>query len=201
MAPSLDGWGMNGHRDEPPDVQSDLSGGTNILCLTPSLGGRGQCLEALLPSTPAITNALTITYTRSTEQVISEWRDRVADLPACFGVIDIGGTARSQAASPAVAESYSVATESPRDLTGLGITVSQYLEEWSGNGNQTVVCFDSLTALLQYASVDRVFRFLHVFTRRVQVVDAVAHYHLDPDAHATEDMAALKSLFDEQIEL
>jgi hypothetical protein len=192
---------MDGHRDEPPDVQPDLGPGTNILCLTPSLGDRGQCGDAFCPSAPAATNVLVIAYTRSPDHVVNEWRDHLAALPDCFGVIDIGGTTRSAAATPTVTDPYSVATESPRDLTGLGITVSQHLEEWAGNGNQTVVCFDSLTALLQYAAVDRVFRFLHVLTRRMQAIDAVAHYHLDPAAHATEDVAALKSLFDTQMEL
>jgi hypothetical protein len=64
-----------------------------------------------------------------------------------------------------------------------------------------VFCFDGVTSLLQYADLQRAFRFLHVVTGRVKTVGGVGHYHLDPEAHDTQTLATLKGLFDAVIEV
>lgn len=62
------------------------------------------------------------------------------------------------------------------------------------------MCFHSITALLQYADLSCVFRFLHVLTRHVDTVDGVAHYHIDPTAHDAQTLATIETLFDTVIE-
>ena len=62
-------------------------------------------------------------------------------------------------------------------------------------------CFNSITSLLQYADVQRAFRFLHVVTGRVKTVGGTGHYHLDPEAHDRQTLATLKGLFDAVIEV
>jgi hypothetical protein len=70
---------------------------------------------------------------------------------------------------------------SPTNLTGLGIKVSEYLTEWEGNGNQSVICFGSLTVLLQYAEeVQTTFKFLHTLIGRVYAAQARACYKITP---------------------
>jgi hypothetical protein len=58
------------------------------------------------------------------------------------------------------------------------------------------VCFGSLTKLLQYVDLKTAFRFLHVMTRQVKQVGAVAHFHIAPDAHDEQTLATIQSLFD-----
>ena len=83
--------------------------------------------------------------------------------------------------------------EEPADLTGLGITISERLTDWSPD---SLLIFESLTVLLEYVDLKRVFRFLHVLVNRVKATGAVAHYHLDPGEHDDRTVATLTSLFD-----
>lgn len=102
------------------------------------------------------------------------------------------------AASPASAGGpVSVrAVSSPADLTDLGISVNAFLSEWAGDGNRTVVCFHSVTTLLQYVDLQRAFRFFHLIAGRVREVDGLAHYHVDPSAHDDRTVNTLTTLFD-----
>lgn len=63
-----------------------------------------------------------------------------------------------------------------------------------------VGCFDSITALLQYTTVEKAFRFLHVLTNRVRRTGATAHYHLIPGTHDEQALATLGTLFDARID-
>jgi hypothetical protein len=81
-------------------------------------------------------------------------------------------------------------------LTGLGIQISEILQQWQNNDNRSVACFHSLTALLQYSDVQTVYKFLHVLTGRFATAGVAAHFHLDPGAHDDQTINTLKSLFD-----
>ncbi|MUV85669.1 hypothetical protein GJ631_03515 [Natronomonas sp. CBA1123] len=78
----------------------------------------------------------------------------------------------------------------PSDLTGLGIAVAESLRP------DTAVCFDSLTAMLQYADRERAFQFLHALGERCASAEATAHFHLDPEAADETTTAALSTLVD-----
>mgnify|MGYP000591950780 CR=1 FL=1 len=84
----------------------------------------------------------------------------------------------------------------PDDLTGLGITLSQALS----THEDAVVCFDSLTVLLQYVDTETAYEFLNALTGHLYAADARAHFHLDPAAHDTQTVDALASLFDAIVE-
>lgn len=86
--------------------------------------------------------------------------------------------------------------DDPGDLTRLGITISNVLRSWQDNEHQTLVCFDSVSTLLQYAELQRVFRFIHVLQGRLGNIGARTHYHLNPEAHDSQTEATMRSLFD-----
>jgi hypothetical protein len=54
----------------------------------------------------------------------------------------------------------------------------------------------SLSTLLMYSDLQTVFRFLHVFTGRVQSVDGLGLFAIDDSAHDEQTMNTLKQLFD-----
>jgi archaellum biogenesis ATPase FlaH len=85
---------------------------------------------------------------------------------------------------------------SPNDLTGLGIRITEFLADWEDNDNRTVVCFDSLTALLQYVELETAYEFLHILTGRMAALDAFAHFHMDPDAHDQQTIESISTLMD-----
>lgn len=78
----------------------------------------------------------------------------------------------------------------PGDLTGIGIAIAESLEPG------TSVCFDSLTAMLQYADSERAFQFLHALGERCATAETTAHFHLDFESADETTHAALSTLMD-----
>lgn len=80
-----------------------------------------------------------------------------------------------------------------RDLTRLGVLINKYLGRTEP---PPTVCFHTLTELLQFVGVQKLFRFLHVLQGRVRSVDARAHYQIDPRSIDEQTISTLKPLFD-----
>jgi hypothetical protein len=168
------------------------------------------CTDLLHRHPSAEENLLWVTYTRGPDEVLESWRRHSDATPANLGVVSVGDTMRSAAAASAAvvgpdatdpdeattgAPNPVEAVENPSDLTGLGITVGQYFEAW-GTEQPTSLCFDSVTALLQYVEFQTAYRFLHVLSGRVAAAGAVGHFHIDPGAHDDQRVATLRTLFD-----
>jgi hypothetical protein len=175
------------------------------LLLAPSMSSEtdAACLDLLSPTDPRDENVLWVTFTRSPDSCIQDWLAHNGERPANLRFISVGETVRSMASSPsssamqetpanAVIETLS----NPGDLTGLGIKISEVLQQWQTNEHRTVACFHSLTALLQYSDVQTIYKFLHVLTGRFATAGVTAHFHLDPGAHDDQTINTLKSLFD-----
>jgi hypothetical protein len=180
---------------------SDLEGTANVLLRAPSLGGHGDeaCLHLLTLSPPERTSVLSVTYTETPGEFVARWNESVGSGPARGGIVAVGET------EAAVDDSaWSVSTvENPADLTGVGIELSELLSGMATAAEEgtVAVCFNNLTSLLQYADLQRTFRFLHVVTGRVKAVGGVGHYHIDPDAHDRQTMATLTGLFDAVVDV
>lgn len=200
---------MSTEPSSPPDtIAPQLPESANVLLLTSTLSSADDeaCIDLLTVTNPDRENVLSITFTQSADDRLDLWRSYVADLPAQAGIVTVDVMTRSAssndaATSQTIPQPIAIETVSdPGDLTGLGIAISEILSNWGGSPNQTVVCFHSLTPLLQYADLQRVFRFLHVLTGRLNSVDAVAHFHLDPHAHDEQTLNTLSQLFDAIVE-
>ena len=187
--------------DDTPDL-SELSEVSNVLLLAPSLGGQGGdlCLDLVTQTPPSETNVLSITYTDTAEEWVEAWLDHANAPPVRGGIVSVG-QAEANVDDPA----WAVKTvENPSDLTGIGIELSELLSGMAtaaDDDEHIAVCFDGITSLLQYADLQRAFRFLHVVTGRVKTVGGVGHYHLDPEAHDPQTLATLKGLFDAVVEV
>ena len=185
-----------GARAEFPDI-SDAS---NVLLLAPAgEQSRAFCFDALAQSPPSETNVLAVTYPSQPAGWVESWKEHVGEQPVRGSIVTIGQAETDFEDCPWTA----AAVESPGDLTGIGIELSNSLSELAdsaGADESLVACFDSVTALLQYADLQRGFRFLHVVTGRVRNADARCYYHLDPAAHDEQTMATLDGLFDTTVE-
>lgn len=204
--------GDAGGEDPEDGPQVDLDGASNVLVLSEAMDeeARQSYFESLVPGPPAEIDVLGIDYGRTPEEWLDEWRRRAGGTPrrsAIVAVDDVTRSATSAGQSAAAGRQSAGAgdetsvgpgavtcVESPTDLTGIGIRVQQSLSEFGGP--ETVVTFDSLTALLHYVEIDRAFRFLHVLTSRVTHAGAVGYYHVDPAAHDDRTLATLRTLFD-----
>lgn len=82
------------------------------------------------------------------------------------------------------------------DLTGLSISIVEYLSEWADTEYRTVGCFDSVTTLLESGDDTRVLRFLDTVTTRLQHADVSVFFTVNPAAHDEQTLAKLTSLFE-----
>ncbi|MFB6155679.1 MAG: hypothetical protein ABEJ22_07260 [Haloferacaceae archaeon] len=180
-------------------VREFVTPGSNVLVLAPVMdSGVGAVCTNLLRVEPVADEAvLLVTFTQSADVRVDDFRERVDSPPGDLHVVDVSGETRSGADGPSHVPGRVVdVVSSPTDLTGLGIAMNEQLAEWARDDARIVVCVHTLTTLLQYASEERVFQFLHVLTNRIRSVDAVAHYHLDPAAVGDRTVHTLLQLFD-----
>lgn len=191
------------------ETADGLSGANSTLLLSPSLAGdeEGACIDLLCPEEAASQNMLLVSYTKSPDAQLRRWRSHSDEQPANLGIVTVEDSTRSVAAqSGGDAGNFGPngpveTVSSPNDLTGLGIRITEYLTTWEENGHRTVVCFDSLTALLQYVELETAYEFLHIITGRMAAVDAFAHFHMDPGAHDEQTVESITSLMDAVVEV
>lgn len=181
------------------DVTARIADASNVLLLAPSMSEvhAGGCFDLYDPESVPAAHVLGVSYTRPPDDWIEAWRKRVATTPADVVVVSVGSGQRSVAQATTVGDVTNtpiIPIESPEDLTGLGIAIGEQFEAWGDV--PIVVCFDSLTVLLQFVELQRAFRFLHVLTGRITATDARAHFHLDPSTVDERTIATLTSLFD-----
>jgi hypothetical protein len=180
------------------------SGPANILL---EIDGHDDCEEEACMALSGVddpdgVDVVFVTFTRSADQRLAAWRDHANAPPANIGIVSVemgsasgGGSGASTArnSGPAVRR-----ISDPSDLTGVGIAISEFLSAWADTDQQTVVCFDSVTALLQYVDANRVFQFLNEMTSKFEQAGVHAHFHLLPEAHETQNLSVLTSLFGER---
>lgn len=174
----------------------------NVLLLAPPMEPHVEdgCADLLTVDSPADEDVLFVTFVQSPDQRLDAWRRFTGGgRPAKLGFVNVDDATRSAAAAAPAHEGEPLSirsVSSPADLTDLGIKLNAYLTEWADDGNRTVLCFHSVTTLLQYVDLQRAFRFFHVITGRIRESGARAHYHVDPSAHDERTINTLKTLFD-----
>jgi hypothetical protein len=191
--------------NEPGLLWDAVEPGTATLVLAPSLHDATDeaCLNLLSTEDATGQNVAWVTYTRSPDACIQDWLAHAGERPENMRFISVGETTRSTSAVSNATEGRGEVVETlsnPNDLTGLGIKLSEVLKEWARNDYPTTACFDSLTALLQYADLQTVYKFLHVLTGRFDAAGVTAHFHLDPDTCDDQTVSTLTSLFDTVVE-
>lgn len=160
------------------------------------------CLNHLVADRPASTDVVLVTVTDSWKSRVQALRARLGEEPARVGVVSVDEQPRSGASTGAAhAERLSVTpVGSPGDLTGLGIAITEYLSAWAGDGNRTVVCIHSLTALLQSVSSERAFEFLNALMSRTESAGVAIHVHMNPAAHDERTFQTVSTLFDRVVD-
>ncbi len=191
--------------DLRPHLDVEVKPGTNILVSGPPLSGkRSVCLDILAAGADAGEGAIVVSTQDGAKRVLNAFDDRglLGDgVDAGTGgrpVAVIDCVSRQQGVSDLVDDDRVGYTSSPVDLTGIGIQFSEFLQAfYSDRGvERNRVLLHSLSTLLMYADLQTVFRFLHVFTGRVQSVDGLGLYTVDSTAHDDQAMNTIRQLFD-----
>jgi KaiC/GvpD/RAD55 family RecA-like ATPase len=171
--------------------------GTNILIAGPPLSGKRElAMRALEAGSKRGEGSIIVTTRDNSQRVIDDFR-AVLTSPenANLGVVDCVTKHQGQSVKDSNVVKY---TSSPVDMTGIGIKFSEFVEEFYRNRNvqKNRVMMDSLSTLLLYSNLKTVFRFMTVFTRRIENADAIGIHVMESTAHDEETMNTLKGLYD-----
>jgi KaiC/GvpD/RAD55 family RecA-like ATPase len=176
---------------------ASVAPGTNILVSGPPLTGKRQlALELLASGASRDEGSIIVTTKDSAERVLDHFRPLLeAPDEADIGIVDCVTQHQGRTAQDSGTVKYA---SSPVDMTGIGIKFSEFVEEFYQDRNiqQNRVLLDSLSTLLMYSNLQTVFRFMHVFTSRVENADALGVYVIDSTAHEAEARNTLNQLFD-----
>ena len=175
--------------------------GTNILLTGPPLVGKRRLgLETLAAGTRDGEGTIVVSTRDSATRVRAELGELVTDrVLSTVGVVD----AVTEHIGQTTGDTMTKYTASPRDMSAIGIKFSEFIQSFytDQQRERNRVYLDSLTTLLLYANLQTVFRFLHVFTSRVEDVDGLGIYTIESTAHDAETMNTIEQLFDARIDI
>jgi len=182
---------------------ADLDPGTNVLVAGPPLTGKRQiAFDILASGANRGDGSIIVTTKDSADKVLEGFDTRLDDeIDPDIGVVDC--VTKQRGIGTIDNDPRIKYASSPIDMTGIGIKLSEFLQEFyeTRNNTENRVLLHSVSTLLMYSDLQTVFRFLHVFTGRVQSADALGLYVIDATSHDDQTMNTLKQLFDAVIEL
>ncbi|WP_115864968.1 RAD55 family ATPase [Halorussus litoreus] len=180
----------------------EVEPGTNLLVAGPPMTGKRElAIEILAHGSRHGEGSIVVTTKDGGEDVREALRESLGrDESGPLGVVDC--VSKQQGTSPVDTADIAYVS-SPKDMTGIGIQLSEFLEAFykEGGVQRNRILLHSLSTLLMYSNLQTVFRFLHVFTGRVQSADALGVFVIDSTTHDQQTMSTLQQLFDAQIEV
>lgn len=145
-------------------------------------------------------NLLLVTFSQSPDERLQVCRAYQKAVPAETRIVGVGSQTRSGSSGTIETRDGTVSVDvvsNPEDLTRVGIKIDQTLNRWDETDRRIVLCFHSLSALLQFVEDERrVFRFLSILRGRIQKSNGHAHYHMEDGAHEESLVALIRPLFD-----
>lgn len=171
--------------------------GTNLLVTGPPLTGKRHLATEILATGARSDDGTIIVSARdSAERVRAELPETMTTGPV--GIVDAVTQHLGQTVEDDKRTKY---TSSPQNITAIGVKFSELIESFYTERTieQNRVLVDSLTTLLLYANLQTVFRFTHVFTSRIESVNAIGLYTIESTAHDDETLNTMAQLFDGRI--
>jgi len=175
---------------------------TNRLVLATSTNDQRRVVSARgLPDDPAAdVLLLVVTYTRTPADVVADWRAAPVPTPGRFHVVTVQERPGTDDLPPEAVATTTAATTNPNDLTGLAMRLQDVLSDVD-DYEHVLLCFDSVTVLLQYQSVQSAFKFLHMLTSQLREAEVVGNFYVDPTAVDDRTLARVRTVMDEEVEL
>lgn len=179
-----------------------IRAGSNIMLLGPPMSGKETIINKIVFNGLKDGEAAVIVTTREPGESVLQWFEyNNLEIPSeHIGIVDCV----TKTLGVPTADTFNIKrASSPVDLTGIGVKISQFLEEFwmKKNIRKTRLCINSLSTMLMYSNIQTVFRFLHVFTGRVKAAGAIGIYLVEDGMHDDQAIATLKQLFDGVIEV
>jgi len=177
--------------------------GSNIMLIGPPMSQKEIILYNIMyHGTEINENAVIAVTTRESATNVMDWfKENKLILPMSrIGIIDCITT--SMGVAPSENENVKIVC-SPLDLTGIGVRISQFFEDFliKKNNPKIQLHINSLSTILMYSNIQTVFRFMHVFTGRIKAAGGLGIFVVDSGMHDDHTIATLKQLFDGIIEI
>ncbi|MDH5020776.1 RAD55 family ATPase [Halobacterium rubrum] len=175
----------------------EVEEGTNLLVEGPPMSGKRDLgFQILADGVQNGEGAIVVTTKDGADRVVTDFADAAGVADATVGVVDC--VTKQQGMGDRRESDLVRYASSPNDLTGIGIELSELLRALYEQRNVTRnrILLHSLSTLLMYSDLQTVFRFMHVFTGRVQSADALGVFVVDSTAHDEQTVSTLKQLFD-----
>jgi len=189
--------------EELDNAIEGIKSGSNILLIGPPMCGKEFILYHVMYHGSGINeNAIINVTSRETATHILDWfSEKNLKLPLDrIGIIDCV----TKPSSGEVVNNVNIKfVSSTVDLTGIGLKISQFLDEFVIKNKipKNQLHINSLSTFLMYTDVQTVFRFLHVITKRIKSIAALGIYLIDGGMHDEQEIATLRQLFDGIIEI
>lgn len=184
-----------------PGVRVDP--GTNLLMAGPPMTGkRTLALRLLAAGAQDGEGSIIVSTKDGGEKILQDFRNLAGDSDSApVGVVDC--VTKQQGMRNSQPSEHVTYASSPVDMTGIGIKLSEYLQHFYQDRSihHNRILLYSLSTLLMYSNLQTVFRFLHVFTGRIQSADALGIFVIDSTAHDEQTMSTLKQLFDGELQV
>ncbi len=186
---------------ELDSISKEVEDGSNILIRGPAMAGKSSFLQRVVAE--GIENdegIIYVTTNHSGNDILNEYSDYDINKDR-FRIVDC--VSERQGIGDMEETDIISMTSSPDDMTGIGIKVSEIIEDlWELKSvEKNRVVLNSVSTLLMYSELQTVFRFLHVFTGRIRSVDGLGIFTVDSEMHSEKEFSTLNQLFDGIVEV
>lgn len=171
-----------------------------LLLVGPAMSGKYDLLlDVLGAGFDRDEGGLFLTTNRAAKLVIEDVEGTVGYQPLGLRIVDC--LAEHEEAGRRYPNGRVEFVSSPGDLTGVGIAVARQLDRFEATATSRLrVACDSLSTLLMYVDLKAVFRFLHVVMARIERLEGLGLFVIDPTVHDPETVSVIRQLFDGVIE-
>jgi len=184
----------------PGDELDELPAGTSLLVSGPSMVGKRELAIRMLAAGNDAGDGMLLVTTKDGARAIVEEFARVEPSfdPDRVGLIDCSGSQDREQIREVTTEFVG----SPADLTGISIGMAKLMKLFEERGVDGVRHgLVSVSTLLQYLETETVFKFLHIYTNRVQSSDGLAVFTIDDDTHDAQVVNTMTGEFDGVVQL
>lgn len=178
---------------------SALDPGTNVLVAGPAMTGKRRLLFDLVGGSPDRAGVL-ITTKRDANRFREGFAATRTDADAWdLRMVDCVSRRRGVQTVRDTDTTHHVT--SAGDLTGIGISTSGFLREFYHADRAARLGLHSLSTLLMFADLRRVYQFTHVITGRIESSGFCGAFTLDTTSRGSESLNVLTQVFDALVEV
>lgn len=184
----------------PDGMMDAVPAGTNIMISGPAaIGKQRLAIRLLAAGHDADDGILCVTTSNNAASLLAEFEAEIPSLDRDrIGIVDCSGSDHQQAIEEIATEHVG----SPGDLTGISISTAKLLERFADRNIAEIrYGLVSVSTLIQYLDLDTTFKFLHIYTSRINDTGGLGIFTVEGASHDPTDLNTITSEFDGVLEL